>query len=90
MFTKKDRKIANQEAMIKNRDKLIKDLSNKKDELMKENIAVYQENKEMRYEKEELIDIVKDILKLAEGNTYNNDKIVLRKIKELAKTAIQD
>lgn len=90
MFTKKDRKIANQKAMIENRDRLINDLSNKKDTLIKENVAVYEENKDLRFENDELRDVLKDILKLASGNTYNNDKIVLRKIKELAKTTIQD
>ena len=86
---KKDRKIANQKAMVENRDKLIENLSKKNKQLLEENVAVYEENKDLRFENDELKDIVKDILKLAESNTYNNDRLIIGKIKELAKTAIQ-
>lgn len=90
MFTKKDRKIANQKAMIENRDKFIEKLTKemqtireKNDELNKENTAVYKENRDLRFEIDEKDDLLKEILKLAEGNTYNNDKIVLSKIIEV-------
>ena len=93
---KKDRKIANQKAMIEHRDELIERQREKIDSLNmankmlnEENVAVYEENGELRFENDELIDALRDIEKLAEGNTYNNDKIILGKIKELAKTAIQ-
>ncbi|WP_405317547.1 hypothetical protein [Faecalibacillus faecis] len=46
MFTKKDRKIKNQEAMIHNRDILIGDME-------KQAKALYKENKELRFELEE-------------------------------------
>lgn len=52
--TRKDRKIANQKAMIKNRDKLIGDLMKAKAELKEENLAVHNENKDLRFENEVL------------------------------------
>ena len=83
MFTKKDRQIANQKAMIENRDKLIKDLETRNDMLK-------TANKDLRFENEELLNSMKKILDLSASNTYNNDKIVLSKIKELAETAIKN
>lgn len=90
MFTKKDREIANQKAMIKNRDKLIEKQVEENRQHKEENKALYEENRDLRFENDELNDSLKEILKLAEGNAYNNEKIVLSKIIELAKTAIQD
>lgn len=83
MFTKKDRKIANQEAMIDNRNKLIKDLETR-------NNMLKTANKDLRFENEELLSSMKQILNLSTSNTYNNDKIILSKIKELAETAINN
>lgn len=83
MLTKKDRKIANQEAMIDNRNKLIKDLQSRNDMLK-------TTNRDLKSEKEELLDSMKQIFNLATSNTYNNEKIVLCKIKELAETAIKN
>lgn len=82
-MTKKDRKIANQEAMIKNRNDLIKDLKARNDML---NMT----SKDLRFNNEEMQEALKQILNLATSNTYNNDKIVLNKIKELAETAINN
>ncbi len=83
MFTKKDRQIANQKAMIDNRNKLIKDLQSRNDMLK-------TENKDLRFENEEVLDTIQKILNLSTSNTYNNDKIILSKIKELAETAINN
>lgn len=83
MFTKKDRQIANQKVMIDNRNKLIKDLQTRNDMLK-------TENKDLRFENEEVLDTIQKILNLSTSNTYNNDKIVLSKIKELAETAIKN
>lgn len=83
MFTKKDRKIANQKAMIENRNKLIKDLETRNDMLK-------TANKDLRFENEELLNTIQKILDLSASNTYNNGKIVLSKIKELATTAIKN
>lgn len=83
MFTKKDRQIANQKAMIDNRNKLIKDLQSRNDMLK-------TENKDLRFENEEVLDTIQKILNLSTSNIYNNDKIVLSKVKELAETAIKN
>lgn len=82
-MTKKDRKIANQEAMIKNRNDLIKDLKARNDML---NMT----SKDLRFNNEEMQEALKQILNLATSNTYNNDRMVLNKIKELAETAINN
>lgn len=83
MFTKKDRKIANQKTMIKNRNKLINNQTIKIEQLEQENIAVHNENKDLRFEIEEQNDAFKEIIKLTEINTYNNEKAILSKIREL-------
>lgn len=49
------------ESRIKNRNMLIADLQNKNNELTKENIAVHEENKELRFENEEQADLIKII-----------------------------
>ena len=79
MMTKKDRIIANQNAMIDNRDKKIYELKLKNEYLEKENLNVRQ----LRQEKEEMETILDNILKLTTINTYNNEKAILRKVKEL-------
>lgn len=76
MFTKKDRKIKNQEAMIHNRDILIGDME-------KQAKALYEENKDLRFELEESNELIKRIEKIVSSNKYNNEKAVLNKIKEL-------
>lgn len=81
--TRKDRKIANQKAMIKNRDILIKDLMKIKTELKEENLAVHNENKELRFENEEQKELMERISKLVSCNKYNNEKVILDKMKEL-------
>ena len=81
--TRKDRKIANQKAMIKNRDILIKDLMKIKTELKEENLVVHNENKELRFENEEQKELMERIIKLVSCNKYNNEKAILDKMKEL-------
>lgn len=76
MFVKKDRKIKNQEAMIHNRDILIGDME-------KQAKALYEENKELRFELEENNVLINRLEKLVSSNKYNNEKAVLNKIKEL-------
>ena len=71
------------ESRIKNKSMLIADLQNKNNELTKENIAVHEENKELRFENEEQADLIKRISNLVSLNKYNNEKAVLSKIKEL-------
>lgn len=76
MFTQKDRKIRNQKAMIHNRDILIRDMQ-------KQAEALYEENKDLRFELEENKAFINRLEKLVSSNKYNNEKAVLNKIKEL-------
>ena len=80
MFTKKDRKIANQEAMIKNRNKLIKDLEEQKDYYKEMSIQQRAENDFLR-------DILTRVESLVTQNTYDNEKVILRKVKEVIQSA---
>lgn len=77
------RSLKGAESRIKNRNMLIADLQNKNNELTKENIAVHEENKELRFENEEQADLIKRISNLVSLNKYNNEKVFLNKIKEL-------
>lgn len=61
---------------IESRDKLIL-------EYREEHEALYKEIKYLRNEKEDFSELVKRIKKLAESNSYNNEKSILKKIKEL-------
>ena len=80
MLTKKDRKIANQEAMIDNRNKLIKDLQEQKN--------YYKEmSSQQRQENDFLRKIILKVEELTTQNTYNNEQIILRKIKEVIQSA---
>mgnify|MGYP004486204485 FL=1 len=83
MLTRHDRKIKNQEAKIENRNILIADLQKKNEELSNENIAVYEENKDLRFENEEQRELIDRIKRIATSNAYNNEKAILGKIKEL-------
>ena len=71
------------ESRIKNRNIVIADLQSKNEELTKENLAVHEENKELRFENEEQADLIKRISNLVGLNKYNNEKVFLNKIKEL-------
>ena len=59
------------------------DLAGQVRDLNKENRCLYTENKDLRFENEELQDLLKRVEELATSNTYNNDKAVLGKIKEV-------
>ena len=76
MFTRKDRKIRNQKAMIESRDILIKDME-------EQTKVLHEENKDLRFENEEQRDLISRIERLVNSNKYNNEKAVLSKIKEL-------
>lgn len=80
MFTKKDRKIANQKAMIENRNKLIKDLQEQKDYYKEMSIQQRAENDFLR-------DILTRVESLVTQNTYDNEKVILRKVKEVIQSA---
>ncbi len=71
------------ERKVENRNILIADLQKKNKELSNENIAVYEENKELRFENEEQKELIDRIARVATSNAYNNEKAILSKIKEL-------
>lgn len=77
---KKDRQIANQKAMIENRDKLIKDLQGQK-------IYYKEMSSQQRQENDFLRKIILKVEDLTTQNTYNNEQIILRKIKEVIQSA---
>ena len=66
-----------------NRDKEIDRLKERKDIAEHNATLILSENRELR-------NIIKEIKTIAESNTYGNDRVALRKIKELASTANQD
>lgn len=76
MLFKKDRKIKNQEAMIKNRDILIGDME-------KQAAVLNEENKELRFELEKKDILINKLEKLVDSNKYSNEKVFTEKIKEL-------
>ena len=71
------------ERKVEDRNILIADLQKKNEELSNENIAIYEENKELRFENDEQKELIDRITKIATANSYNNEKAILGKIKEL-------
>lgn len=71
------------ERKVEDRNILIADLQKKNEELLNENIAVYEENKDLRFENEEQRELIDRIKRIATSNAYNNEKAILGKIKEL-------
>lgn len=53
--------------------------------LIKENLTIKEENKDLKFENEEQLDLIKRIDKLVDSNKYNNEKAVLGTIKELVR-----
>ena len=51
--------------------------------LNRENLAVHNENKDLRFENEEQKELIERISKLVSCNKYNNEKAILDKMKEL-------
>lgn len=82
MFTKKDRKIANQKVQIERRDIYISELEIKNTALKQENIAVHNENKDLRFEIEEQNDLINSIIKELYSTIKTNEQKT-DKIKEL-------
>ena len=78
------------EKKIEERNILIAGLQTKNEELTKENLAVYEENKELRFENEEQKESIERITRVATANTYNNEKVILSKIKELVRQSNQN
>lgn len=73
------RKSENYEAMIENRNVLIADME-------KQANALYEENKDLRYEIDELKDILKEINNLSRTQQYGSVKNLQNKIKSILMT----
>ena len=71
------------ERKIEDRNILIADLQKQNIELTNENLAVHEENKDLRFENDEQKELIDRITKIATANSYNNEKAILGKIKEL-------
>ncbi|MCI8362236.1 MAG: hypothetical protein HFJ41_03755 [Clostridia bacterium] len=72
------------QSLLQARTKRLRIAENKVEELTQENKALYEENRDLRFENEEQRYIINEIINLATSNTYNNEKVILNKIKELA------
>lgn len=84
MFKKKKQRILDlAKVAIENRDKEIDKLKEENDILKNNNTLILKQDRILR-------NIIKEIKLVSESNTYNNDKVALRKIKELASTANQN
>ena len=92
MFRKKEKQslidasrkaLKDAERKIEDRNILIADLRTENENLTKENLAVHEENKELRFENDEQKELIDRITKIATANSYNNEKAILGKIKEL-------
>ena len=83
MFTRKNRKIKNLETKVLNRDILIGDLKSKEALQKQENLALHEENKDLRFENEEQREFITRIDRLVNSNKYNNEKAILSKLKDL-------
>lgn len=75
------------ESKIENKNTLIAVSQNKNEELTKENLTVHEENKELRFEIEELKDIIKEIDNLAKTQQYGSVENLQNKIKSILMTA---
>ena len=71
------------ERKVEDRNILIADLQKQNKGLTNENLAVHEENKDLRFENDEQKELIDRITKIATANSYNNEKAILGKIKEL-------
>ena len=78
MFRRKEK-----QSLIEASREALKNAEKEVSELTKENKALYEENKDLRFEIDELTDFFTRVTKLVNSNKYNNEKAVFNKIKEL-------
>ena len=84
MFKKKKQRILDlAKVAIENRDKEIDKLKEENDIIKNNNTLILKQDRILK-------NIIREIKLVAESNTYSNDKVALRKIKELASTANQN
>ena len=78
MFRRKEK-----QSLIEASREALKNAEKEVSELTKENKALYEENKDLRFEIDELTNFVTLVKKSVNSNKYNNEKAVFNKIKEL-------
>ena len=78
------------QSLLEARTKALKYAEEKIDELKEKNDTVQNNNTLILKQNRILKNIIKEIKLVSESNTYNNDKVALRKINELASTANQN
>lgn len=73
------------QSLLQARTRRLRIAENKVQELRQENRAVYEENKDLRFENEEIIELLTEIADRAFCCPLDSEKIVLDKIKELVR-----
>lgn len=71
------------QSLLEARTKALKEAQEKAEKLKGENDLILKEKRILK-------SIIREIKLVAESNTYSNDKVALRKIKELASTGIDN
>lgn len=77
-------------SLLEARAKALKEAQDRAEKLKEENDITKNNNILILKQNRILKNILKEIVLVAESNTYSNDKVALRKIKELASTANQN
>lgn len=75
------------ERLLEARTRALKEAQDKAEQLKEENDITKNNNILILKQNRILKSIIKEIKLVAESNTYNNDKVALRKIKEVSSTA---
>ena len=78
------------QSLLEARTKALKEAQDRAEKLKEENDIIKNNNTLILKQDRILKNIIREIKLVAESNTYSNDKVALRKIKELASTANQN
>lgn len=78
------------QSLLEARTKALKEAQDKAEKLKEENDRIKNNNTLILKQDSILRNTIKQMGLIAESNTYNNDKVALRKIKELASTGIDN
>lgn len=75
------------QSLLEARTKALKEAQDRAEKLKEENDILRNNNLLILKQEKILRNIIKEIGLIAESNTYSNDKVALRKIKEVSSTA---
>lgn len=78
------------QSLLEARTKALKEAQERAENLKYENDILKNNNTLILKQDRILRSTIKQMVLIAESNTYNNDKVALRKLKELASTANQN